>query len=517
MTRTFKKYLRHTAGAVAVAFGLSIPVLVSAVGVSIDIAQAYLVQERLSHALDAAALAAAATASDDPAVIEQKVLDFIDVNYPEDKIGATTSVNVEILDNEISVYATARLNTAFMRLVGIETVDVDARSVVEREVRGIEVVLVLDNTGSMANNDNIDTLKAATTDFINIMFDEAQDPEHIKIGLVPYSNSVRVGRYGLGLNPDGTVYGDGTPFVTLPPGVTYTTTHDSTNWYGCVVEHKESGYESGATHVANSKGQLWRDASNNWDGHGWNAGSSTNDPYPYDNLDNYSGPWDIYAYGKRIGNGSKCTGTGYSSSRCTSCNGDENACNATHCYCWMSSSNGGINSGCPYAMVQPLTSDRDELLEQVEETDANDMIPHGNTLGNIGMVWGYRLISPEAPFSEGAEWNDNFWRKVVILMTDGDNTDDATYSSYWFAARNSMNVTKFNTRLEETCDAIKAEDENALIYTVTFTSGINDTTKGYYRRCASDENKYYDAPSKDDLRAAFEQIARELSNLRIKE
>jgi hypothetical protein len=55
------------------------------------------------------------------------------------------------------------------------------------------------------------------------------------------------------------------------------------------------------------------------------------------------------------------------------------------------------------------------------------------------------------------------------------------------------------------------------IYTVTFSSGINQTTKNFYRNCASDVNKWIDAPTQADLVAAFEQISRELSNIHIKE
>ena len=157
----------------------------------------------------------------------------------------------------------------------------------------------------------------------------------------------------------------------------------------------------------------------------------------------------------------------------------------------------------------PLNSDREALIDHVD-----NMVPHGNTLGNIGMTWGYRVLSPEAPFEEANDWDDPFWRKAIVMMTDGDNTDDGTYSSYWFAAKNNMGVTQYNQRFEETCTALK--ERGVTIYTVTFSSGTNDNTKGYYRRCASSEDQYFDAPSQEDLINVFEQISRELSNLHIK-
>jgi len=322
---------------------------------------------------------------------------------------------------------------------------------------------------------------------------------------VPYSNSVRVGKYGLGQTPDGDTYAGGESFVTLPSGVSYTTSRSSSSgWYGCVVEHKESGYEETATHVSGSSGQLWKNGSS-WDGHGWNPGSSSNDPYDYDVLDNYEGPWDIYMYGKRVTKYNYCSGSGYSKYRCSDCTGSYGKCDSTYCYCRYSQP----SRGCPYAYVMPMTSDQNALIDHIDE-----MEPDGNTLGNIGMAWGARLISPDFPFEEGVAWDNQYWKKAVVMMTDGDNTLNSTYSSYWFTNRNDMSVAKTNQRFAETCEALK--DNGVTIYTVTFTSGINDNTKDYYRNCASSESQYFDAPTQTELVEVFETIARELSNLHIK-
>jgi len=59
------------------------------------------------------------------------------------------------------------------------------------------------------------------------------------------------------------------------------------------------------------------------------------------------------------------------------------------------------------------------------------------------------------------------------------------------------------------------KDKGVIVYTVTFTSGINENTKGFYRRCASSEDQYYDAPTQEELISVFEEISRELSNIYI--
>jgi Flp pilus assembly protein TadG len=519
--KRIQRYLKNTSGAIAVAFAIMAPVVIGAAGMALDLSQAYLVQQRLSQALDAAALAGAAS-STDPATIEQRVLDFFNSNYPPEKLGVTFTPDVQVYGNQVVVSGSATYYTFFLTLIGIDDIDVAAETTVQREVQGLEVALVLDNTGSMSSNNNIDKLKDAVRGdpndpdikgFIDILFDSTSNPEYIRIGMVPYSNSVRVGRYGLGLNPDGTDY-DGEPFVTLPEGVSYTDNRSSTTgWYGCVVEHESDNYSASATHVENSYGQLWRNG-NSWNGHGWNPALINNDPYPNDTLDEYEGPWDIYMFGRVISEGSRCKdiGSGYSTSRCSSCYSStynpstyRDKCNTTYCACRHSNT----QQGCPTATVMPLSSDRDALKAHVDTMGTD-----GNTLGNIGMAWGARLISPEPPFEEAHDWDDLNWRKAIIMMTDGDNTENGTYSAFWYTNRNNMTVTKFNQRFEETCEMLK--DKGVIIYTITFASGINSTTKGYYERCASSTAHYHDAPTQDDLVDVFETIARELSNLHIK-
>jgi Flp pilus assembly protein TadG len=499
----FLRYCRNTSAAIAIAFVIMAPVLLTSAGMALDYAQAYLVQQRLAQAIDAAALAAAASATEEDD-IRSRVEDFFLANYPPEKIGVTFVPEVVVDGNEIYVSGRADYLTTFLKVIGVKEIPVSASTVVQREVQGLEVVLVLDNTGSMSTRNNIEALKDASRSFVNILFDQAADPTHVRIGIVPYSNSVRVGRYGLGQRLDGSYYG--TPFVSLPPDMSFTNTRASVNWYGCVIEYHGDNYRSSATYVPNSKGQLWLDGAGNPNGHGWDPRRTNNDPYDYDVLDNHAGPWDVYSFGRTIARNDRCSSySGFSDNRCSNCTGWNSRCNSDYCFCWHSNA----NQGCPNATIQPISSDRAALLGTI-----NTMQAEGHTLGNVGMAWGYRLLSPEPPFEEGSAWDSEYWKKAIIMMTDGDNTVHSTYSSYWDTRKNAMTVTRLNQRFEETCNALK--EKGVLIYTVTFTSGINNTTKGYYRRCATSEDQYYDAPTQQELISVFEKISRELSNLHIK-
>lgn len=456
MFKFLQNYKLHNSGAVALMFALLVPLLVGSSGIALDYARAYLVKQRLSQALDAAALAGAASATEADE-IEQKILEFFAANYPEEKIGATFDPEVSIDGNEITVSGVAIYTTTFLRFLGIEEIDINSVTVVQREVQGLEVVLVMDNTGSMATNNNIATLRTAATNFVNIMFENTSNPEYVRIGLVPYSTSVNVGSYGLGENPDGSYYDSA--FVNNPHDLEYDT-DSSDQWHGCVL--------------ANA--------------------------YPDDTDDN-SETWDMYRYCLDEDENLVCDY--YSEAYNCSGRGRRRTCS------YRNVARNSPNYICPDTPVTPITSDQDALIESIETMDAD-----GHTYGNYGMVWGYRLISPEYPFEEGAAWDSELWRKAIVMMTDGVNTMHPYYSTYGPTADHDISASDLNERFAEVCENLK--DRDVIIYTVTFTGGVSEDTKDYYRECATSESQYYDAPSQDDLINVFETISRELSNLHIK-
>ena len=450
-----RSYWHDASGAIAIMFGLMVPLLVGVAGISLDYSRAYLVQQRLAQALDAAALAAAA-ASTDPVAIEQKVKDFFDANYPPEKLGVTFDPVVTIVGDEVSVSGSASYNTMFLYVLGIDTIDVSAETTVIREVQGIEVVLVMDNTGSMSTNDNISALRNAASNFVYIMYGidteegaaaapselddmATRDTDYIKIGLVPYSTSVNVGEYGLTQG-----------FVNNPHGLSYTTNvNHSTDWFGCVLAHD----------------------------------------YPDDTLD-HEGPWDMYRYCRDDNDDPYC----------------DLRYNSTYDYYYVRQR---PNYNCVRTPITPLVSSPTQLKESIDTMQAS-----GYTYGNYGMVWGGRVISPSSPYQQGVSFDNQYWRKAIVMMTDGNNTMHNRYSAYGPTQDHSISVTDLNERFVEVCDDLK--DKGVIIYTVTFYSNISESTKDYYRECATADSYYHDAPSQDDLVNVFETISRELSNLHIK-
>ena len=148
------------------------------------------------------------------------------------------------------------------------------------------------------------------------------------------------------------------------------------------------------------------------------------------------------------------------------------------------------------------------------------MVSAGNTHINVGLVWGWRTLSPTAPFTEGVAYDNQDYNKAIVLMTDGENTMDwSTYTAYGYLSERNLGTsnsytaeTELDNRTTDVCDAIKAE--GILVYTITFQVSTN-RARNLMRNCATDTSKYFDSPNSTTLEQAFRAIGKELSNLRI--
>ena len=77
-------------------------------------------------------------------------------------------------------------------MLGVDDVVVAVTSQVLRTIGKVELVLVLDNTGSMKGT-KIDTLITAANQLVNSLGKATKNPADLRIGLVPFSQTVNVG------------------------------------------------------------------------------------------------------------------------------------------------------------------------------------------------------------------------------------------------------------------------------------------------------------------------------------
>lgn len=148
---------------------------------------------------------------------------------------------------------------------------------------------------------------------------------------------------------------------------------------------------------------------------------------------------------------------------------------------------------CPTA-IMPLSYDWTALKNKIDA-----MQPNGNTNVTIGMSLGWQTLMQGAPFNAPAEQSGYKYQKVVILLTDGENTQN----------RWSSSQTSIDTRTKKACDNAKAA--GITIYTVL----VIDGTQSLLQACATDANKYFYLQSASALVTAFNQIGTDLTNLRV--
>lgn len=147
-------------GQVLILVGLTLVVLIGAVGLAVDLGRAYGVKARLNAAVDAAAIGAAralAEGVDDAARIanaQAAAQRFFGLNYPVDFLSSTPSAPTASAVHEasgrwtVSVSATAQMPTTFMRVLGQTQVNVAAAGQAIR--RDLDALLVMDTSGSLA-------------------------------------------------------------------------------------------------------------------------------------------------------------------------------------------------------------------------------------------------------------------------------------------------------------------------------------------------------------------------------
>lgn len=426
----------------AIYFVLAMVPISAAAGAAVDLSRAYLVKHRLGTAIDAAGLAVGASHGSSEDRLQEILQSYFDANYPADEMGVPAEPVMTIDGSRITISVSAKVDTTLMRVVQIDQITVEASTEIIRETKGLDVVLVLDNTGSM-NGSRLRSLKSASKQFMDILFGDEAEAEDLQIGIVPFASAVNVG----------TASSFARAFTTeLPQDSEY----EPDTWGGC-LEARAAPYDQRDTDI---------DTGGRWTRFLWPHDRRRNNWNRLNTRDNVS-------------------------------------------------PNYGPNKQCP-AELLPLTNVKQTLINKIDEMEAN-----GITHINIGAIWGLRVISPTAPFTNGHAYDDEDYNKAIVIMTDGQNTINAgcgNYSAYGslcdarLGYRNASDAREeLDRRLIAICDNIKAT--GTFVYTITFQVG-SVHVRELMEDCA-DEGKYFNSPTSSELEKTFQAIGAELSNLRI--
>lgn len=181
------------------------------VGSGVDIGRAYMTQLRLQQACDAGVLAgrramAAGTYSTAAQGEANKMFNF---NMPTGIYGSEDIAFASQAQGtaDVTGTATAKLPTALMYIFGTDEFNLSVACTAKLEISNVDVMMVLDVTGSMSQTNSGDSvnritaLKTATMDFFDTLTNADVGDGRLRFGVVPYSSAANVGKILYDRNP----------------------------------------------------------------------------------------------------------------------------------------------------------------------------------------------------------------------------------------------------------------------------------------------------------------------------
>ncbi|KKB76632.1 hypothetical protein VW35_17865 [Devosia soli] len=674
--RLLRRFLRDDRGAFALMFGVMAIVLIALGGAVVDYVAMEQGRNRAQVALDAAALAL------QPKIFESNFSEsevqnlaqaFLSERMGNDKLGAKI-IATKGNPNDGSLYFEAHIDvpTSFVSLVGVNTLSANVESKATREKLALEVVMVLDNSGSMASESRmtnlVDAAKCAT--YI-LMYSEVQDKpgnsntciptasaelvKNVRVGIVPFTMFVNVGANNANATWMDKTGASSTHFdnfdndddesrLVLSSGSYTFPTRQSLfaatgqAWRGCVDArpHTKSGTLSteyldtddttptsgdtlfvpqfapdlpsgtgGNNYINNTTAIVSSSYLNNI---GWTTANADSpaicdrpaqgatkctieeqrtksngnwgNPYLTKGVVDTASPINFVSnalYNKAFygalppscacrnptyGSWESVNGSTSQQKRTGTCASfvpfglstrelQERVCKYQQTIGSQGFSS-GPNADCTRTSILPLTSDIKKVIDTIES-----MVAEGGTNIHEGTVWGYRVLTPGSPFTEGGSSTDKSISKVLIIMTDGENTDynlsnycnsamrdlnGKCYNTAYGFPYNSQNtssgstssgninrlgpmgtsnanlVTQMNERTAQTCANAKAA--GIRVYTIGLaTDKVSQSSQSVVEAmlsdCASNAGNARLPKKSSELRDVFESIANELSALRL--
>ncbi len=426
---------------------------------------------------------------------------WMKANYPQASFNAKdedakvriTDLKIKVGDDgKVDAWVDAKVRTTVLGMIGIREFDVKTHSQVIKKQKveqlNLEVALVLDVTGSMSGS-KLSELKRSSKSFLKTLYDKKRELDRkaaenaaklkkrglhpqdastsIKIGIVPFAQYVNVGKQYRNAS-----------WINVPRDRVvryrryrwryrcrrYTRRYSCWGGWGDYARH--CGWHYSCTGGWYRAGRYWQTYYRYYIWRGC-VGSRN---YPKNLSD------DGYAANKVPG--------------------------------IQDYSRYGRYNYCTSATVKPLTeltsSGYMTLRRKIDSLHAS-----GNTYIPAGLAWGMRVLSPQQPFTGGATYaqaKKKNLRKVIVLMTDGENTKSPSYPDH-----DNYNHGVADRITTEMCNKIKEVDpatgmRKAEIITVAFD--VTDPgIKNILRNCST--MGFFDA-KKGGLNKVFKDIGMKL-------
>ena len=424
-------------GNIAVIFAITAVPIISFVGAAIDYTRANAARSAMQAALDSTSLMLSKDLVNGvitPSQINAKATTYFTALYTNAD-GKSITINATYTPASGSTPATIKVDgagdvtTDFMKVAGFPKLAIGTTSTTTWGTQRMRVALVLDVTGSMANDGKMAAMKPAAKKLIDTLAALAANPGDVYISLVPFAKDVNVGA----------------------------SNHDQ-NWINWADWDNANQTCTGGTWTwwGGWSGQTCTPKDHNT----WN-GCVTDRDQNYDTLNTAptGGPSTRF-YAEQY-------------------------------------------NACP-AELMPLTYDFAAVKDKIDSLN-----PNGGTNQPIGIAWGWQSLTDSAPLNYPAEDPNYTYKKVLIVMSDGLNTQDRWPS---YGNGQTQYSGQIDARQQIQCDNIKAA--GITIYTMHVnTSG--DPTSTILQSCASSSDKFSTVTSSSQIAAAFDSIGTQLSKLRV--
>lgn len=439
-----RRFRRDEGGNFLMLFGLVLVPLIGVAGIAIDYSRASNTRQALNSAIDSAALMAARDAQKlTDGQIRSRIDAWIRDNLPANVKSefSNAEITIDRTARTIKIDAKATVPTTVSAVLGMSQIPVATNSQSTWGTNKIELALVLDNTGSMSQDSKMTNLKTASKSLLKIMKEAAIDADQIRVSIVPFNTQVRINRA-----------------LKDEPWIRYGMTRSVT--MTCDRNGKNCTAPSGA---AQSDATI--------------SGCSTNNKGVMtctETLTKANWAKSEGCIADRDQNYDVADGTSYTA----------NAQMYPATWCGQSS----------LVEAMGLTSDWTALSTKIDT-----MTPVGNTNVTIGAAWGWATLSPSAPFTEAKPSTEPQLKKYMILLTDGDNTQN----------RFTTTQSAIDARTALACTGVK--NAGISLYTIRVIDG-NATL---LRNCASNTNMYYEVSAASQLDPIFKAIAKEISAVRL--
>ena len=540
-------------GNVTLIFALAAIPMVGFVGAAVDYSRANSDKAAMQSAVDATALMLSKSVSTlTTAQINQKATDYFTALFTRKDVAniAVTPSYTTSGGSQIVITATGTVPTTFMKAMGISMVDVSVSSTIAWGNSRLRVALVLDNTGSMNQSGKITALKTATNNLLAQLQGAATQNGDVYVSIIPFVKDVAV-------DPT-TNYSkswiDWTDWQAQPPFMNTWIPANQNAWEqvgpgsNCPFNNNSHGFtctnKPATASGASSASKI--------------PSSGTYNAYVCPSIDSgnknalkasiyYNGCYDSTATMSGSSatcptNSTHCSCAGSGATKvcsmqanryfhtwrgspnaapahstwngCITDRGDSTAPNAGNYDTNATAPDTTIKATlfpaeqyniCPgLQLMMPLSYDWATMT-----TVINAMVANGNTNQAVGLDLAWMSLVGGGPFPTPPAMDPNFtYQQVIILLTDGLNTEDRWYTSQ----------TSIDARQQMTCDNINAA--KITLYTVQVnTSG--DPTSTLLQKCAGSQGKYPDSSkfflltSSSEIVTTFAQIGTALSNLRV--